>query len=261
MTIVDTHCHAGLNWFEPVEQIVGQMNANGVDKAALIQHRGTYDNSYLFECAQRFPNRFAVVAIVDTSSEGAESDLERWAQMGACGVRLAPLERSAGSEPLTIWRKAAELGLVVSSLGGADQFASDEFEVAVAAFPDMPIIIEHLGGVGVGAQAPYEIYRKVLELAKYPNTYMKIPGLGEISERPAVLRAEFGFDYTPPLYEMALDAFGSHRLMWGSDFPPVSGREGYRNALEGPMTHPALSDQQTRAWVFGETAMTLFRFL
>ena len=39
MTIVDTHCHAGVNWFEPVELLLAQMNANGVDKGALIQHR------------------------------------------------------------------------------------------------------------------------------------------------------------------------------------------------------------------------------
>ena len=57
MTIVDTHCHAGVNWFEPVELLLAQMNANGVDKAALIQHRGTFDNGYLFECAPALPGQ------------------------------------------------------------------------------------------------------------------------------------------------------------------------------------------------------------
>ena len=261
MTIVDTHCHAGVNWFEPVELIMTQMNLNGVDRAALIQHRGTYDNRYLFECAQRFPGRFAIVAIVDTASASAAEDLRRWAEMGACGVRLAPLERSPGDDPLAIWRAAAELGLLVSSLGGVDEFASAEFEAAVAAFPDMPIIIEHLAGVRAGAQPPYSTYKKALALAKYPNTYIKVPGLGEISERPAALGSKFGFDYTPPLYEMALDAFGPRRMMWGSDYPPVSGREGYRNALEGVRSHPAFSDPDARRWVLGETAVNLFRFL
>ncbi len=261
MTVVDTHCHAGLNWFEPVEMLINQMNANGVDRAALIQHRGAYDNGYLFECAQRFPGRFAIVVIVDTSSERAPTDMERWAEMGACGVRLAPLERSPGADPLAIWRKAAQLGLLVSSLGGLDQFASSEFESAVAEFPDMPIIIEHLSGVGAGAEPPYSTYKKALALSKYPNTYIKVPGLGEISERPTALGSRFGFDYTPPLFEMALDAFGPRRMMWGSDYPPVSGREGYRNALEGVKSHPAFKDPDVRAWALGETAMSLFKFL
>jgi hypothetical protein len=50
MHIVDTHCHAGINWFEPVEMLLHQMNMNGVQSAVLIQHGGNYDNQYLLEC-------------------------------------------------------------------------------------------------------------------------------------------------------------------------------------------------------------------
>jgi L-fuconolactonase len=258
MTIADTHCHAGNNWFEPVEMLLNQMNANGVDKAALIQHRGTYDNAYLFECARRFAGRFAVVVIVDTGKNDAPAQLEKWAAEGAVGVRLAPLERSPGSDPLAIWRKAADLGLVVSSLGGVDQFASDEFEQAVAEFPDMPIVIEHLAGIRQGAQPPYATFKRAIALSKYPNTYIKVGGLGEISQRPSVLGADFAFDHTPPLIEMAYDAFGPRRMMWGSDYPPVSGREGYRNALQGVAQHPALANPADREWVMGKTALGVF---
>ena len=52
MQIIDTHCHAGRNWFEPIETLLFQMDSNGVDGAVLIQHGGTYDNDYLFECAE-----------------------------------------------------------------------------------------------------------------------------------------------------------------------------------------------------------------
>ena len=255
MTIVDTHCHAGLNWFEPVELLLHQMNANGVDRAVLIQHRGTYDNSYLFECASRFPGRFAVVVIVDTSHADATSALERWAERGAVGVRLGPTERSPGSDPLAIWRKAAELGLVVSSLGGVEDFASGEFDTLVT---ELPIIVEHLAGVRPGAQAPYATYKKALALSNHPNTCIKVGGLGEISARPLVLQPRFAFDYTPPLIEMAYDAFGPRRMMWGSDYPPVSNREGYRNALHGVMDHPAFRDLDDREWVMGKTALDLF---
>ena len=41
----------------------------------------------------------------------------------------------------------------------------------------------------------------------------------------------------PPVFEMAKDAFGVERMMWGSDFPPAAGREGYGNALRGVMEH------------------------
>ncbi|MCH8869460.1 MAG: amidohydrolase [Chloroflexi bacterium] len=258
MLIVDTHCHAGHSWFEPVELLLHQMNTNGVDRAVLIQHGGTYDNTYLLECARRFPGRFVVVAIVDYTQPDAPQTLEKWASEGIVGVRLPPGARSPGQDPLAIWRKASELGLLVSSLGGLDGFASDEFSSLVGQFPDMPIIVEHMAGVGPGAQPPYAQFKKAMALANHPNTYLKVGGLGEISTRPSVLLPEFRFDDTPPLIEMAYDAFGPRRMMWGSDYPPVSGREGYRNALQGVMGHAAFAREIDREWVMGKTAVEVF---
>ena len=57
---------------------------------------------------------------------------------------------------------------------------------------------------------------------------------------------------------MAYDAFGPRRMMWGSDYPPVSGREGYRNALRGIVEHPALRTDEDREWVMGRTASEVF---
>ena len=258
MLIVDSHCHAGLNWFEPIELLLYQMDANGVDRAVLVQHGGVYDNTYLLECAKGHPGRFSVVAKVDTSGEDAPSELERWADQGASGVRISPDERSPGHDPLAIWRKADELGLAVSSMGDLEDFASEEFDSLVAQMPQLTIVIEHLAGVKQGAEPPYTDFQKALKLAKYANTYIKVGGLGEISVRPPVLLPQFGFDYTPPLIEMAYDAFGPRRMMWGSDYPPVSYREGYRNALNGVMEHPALRSQEDREWVMGKTALNVF---
>ncbi|MGH2542551.1 MAG: amidohydrolase family protein, partial [Ardenticatenaceae bacterium] len=216
--------------------------------------------SYLFECARRFPGRFAVVVIVDTDRPDAPQALEHWAKEGAAGVRLGPTVRSPGSDPLAIWRKAAELGLVVSSLGSVNDFASDEFASLVSKLPNLPIIVEHLAGVGQNAEPPYATYKKALALANYPNTYVKVPGLGEISVRPPVLKPNFQFDHTPPLFEMACDAFGPRRMMWGSDFPPSAGREGYRNALRGVKEHPAFKNGDDLEWVMGKTALSVFKF-
>ena len=276
MRIVDTHTHAGINWFEPVELLIHQMNLNDVEKAVLVQHglpqTGGYDHTYLFECVERFPGRFAVVVIVDVTKPDALDRLEGYASQGAVGGRLAPDQRSAGDDPLAIWRKADELGLVISSMGGIANTSSDEFNALVAQFPKMPFVLEHLAGGsdgagfpanGLGPQPPYARYKKALELAEYPNTYMKLPGLGELSRRPQVLKTRYGFDFydsIPPLVELAHDAFSPNRLMWGSDYPPVSQREGYRNALLGVLDHPAFNTQEEREWVMSKTALSLFKF-
>ena len=68
------------------------------------------------------------------------------------------------------------------------------------------------------------------------------------------------FPDVPPLIEMALEAFGANRLMWGSDFPPVANREGYRNALRFPMEHIEFKSQEDKEWTFGRTAASMFKF-
>ena len=260
MLIVDTHCHALPHSFEPVEVLLHQMHANGVEKALLVQVRGQFDNRYIMEGVRRFPGRFSAVVMVDTDRPDAPQALERWAHEGAEGVRLDPTVRSPGSDPLAIWRKAAELGLPVSSLGSYQGFTSLEFVQVVREFPNLPIIVEHLGAIGWDDAPPYPKFRQILALAQYPNVYVKIHGLGEICPRPSPFPQPMRFPDIPPFMQMAHDAFGPSHLMWGSDFPPVAGREGYRNALRWTLEHLAARSEDDQAWVFGKTALSLFKF-
>ena len=46
--------------------------------------------------------------------------------------------------------------------------------------------------------------------------------------------------------------------MWGSDFPPVAGREGYRNSLRAVVEDPDLSAEEIE-WIAGRTALTVFK--
>ncbi len=62
----------------------------------------------------------------------------------------------------------------------------------------------------------------------------------------------------PPLLEQAYEAFGSERMMWGSDLPPVSGREGYRSALRLTMEQFASRSGEERDRIFGRVALSLF---
>ncbi len=264
MEIIDSHCHASPIWFEPVETLLDEMNRNGVAKAVLVQISGEFDNTYLIECKRRFPVRFSVIANVDTARADAPEQLEKWVAQGAGGLRLRPATRSPGQDPLAIWRKAEELGLPVSLLGSLADFGSPEFEQVVKELSRLTIIMEHLGHSGGGGPdrtgPPHEPYRKVLQLARYSNVFMKVTGFAEFATRAMPVKNPFPFSDVPPLIEMAIAAFGSRRLMWGSDFPPVAGREGYRNALRFPLEHVRFKSDDDKEWVFGKTASTLWKF-
>ena len=254
MTVVDTHCHAGESWFEPVELLLYQMDANRVEKGVLIQHKGAFDNTYLLECQTRYPGRFAVAVMVDPSRDDAADKLRELAEAGASAVRLEP------NEPANLWRTASELGLIVSCQSHVTETASDEFRSLLEGLPDLTVVLEHLAGSKGDEEPPYPLFRRAMGLAQLPHTYLKVPGLGEITSRPPVLAREFQPEKAPRLIEIALDAFGPQRMMWGSDYPPVSNREGYRNALQGIKDYPALVDGEDREWVLGKTALRVFRF-
>lgn len=260
MVIVDTHVHASPYWFEPIEVLLFQMNSNRVDKATLVQHHGQTDNWYIIECSRRFPGRFSPVVQVDTERTDAPEILKQWAKEGAEGIRLRPTTRSPGDDPLAIWRTCAELSLPVTC-SGKEEFASDEFHKLIKALPDVPIIIEHLGHPQRDELPPYATYQKILLLADYPNTYIKVPGLGEICYRPFPFRQPFPFDAIPPFIRMAYEAFGPSRMMWGSNYPPCSYLEGYGNTLHYLEEHLAnFCSEQAKQWIFGKTALSLFKF-
>jgi len=270
MPIVDTHCHVSQVYYEPVEVLLFQMDRAGVDHAVLIQMREEYDNEYQFECERRYPGRFASVVLVDHNSPDAPVQLERLAEQGAAGVRLRADVRSPGDDPLAIWRAAERLGLAVSCQGGG-ALASPQFAELVAAVPRLPIVLEHLAGQhglsrtgqaaerSGGRQVDDSGPAAVLGLARFPNVYVKITGLGEFAERAMPVTHPFPFvQPIPPLLDQFCDAFGPDRLMWGSDYPPVSIREGYANALRFPMEALAGRSDADRARIFGETALKVF---
>lgn len=260
MPIIDTHCHAAPMWYESVDSLIYHMDQNEVEQAVLVQIKGYFDNDYQFDCLRRYPGRFLAVVAVDSSQSTAGQQLERLAAQGAHGVRFAPDERSPGADGLALWRKAAELGLPVSCGGDRNAFASPDFAALIEALPTLPIIIEHLGGIRVADGEATEPEReRIFALARYPNVYMKIHGLGEFLMRNFPVTTPFPFDPAGlTLLERAYAAFGPARLLWGSDYPPVAGREGYARALS--LTRTALADKGSEALdlIFGGVAAQLY---
>ena len=79
--------------------------------------------------------------------------------------------------------------------------------------------------------------------------------MGEISDPP------FPYRNTPPWVRMAYDAFGPDRMVWGSDWPRCTNREGYRNSLRYTIREmESWCPQEDMGKIFGATALKLWRF-
>ncbi|MBI2908991.1 MAG: amidohydrolase [Chloroflexi bacterium] len=260
MLIVDTHAHVSPYWYEPVDTLLYEMNVNGVAKTVLVQIHGNYNNDYQLECLRRYPGRFASCVEVDTTREDAPAKLQECATKGASGVRLMATTRSPGSDEFAVWRKADELGLTVSVQGEAADFASDEFRRLVEMFPNLSLAIEHYGHPDRDERPPFPVYRRLLSLANYPNTYMKIGGLNEVCVRLRPFRQPNPMSEVPPFVKMAVEAFGPRRTMFGTNFPPVAYQEGYRNSIFRLMDYLSYLKQEDLEGIFGQTALQVWRF-
>lgn len=252
MLIIDTHCHVGLHKYEPVECLLFHMQRSQVAHAVLIQYAGNTDNRYLVDCLRSNHDRFRATMIVEPHDDGHR--MRYWAAQGITGIRLTADSRAEAADPLAQWRTAAEMNLVVSAPCSPDSLLGDRFTEVVRTFPELSIVIEHIGGIGRNVQPPYDAFRRILRLAEYPNLTIKLPGFGEFCELP------HPFAHIPPLAEMTIEAFGPQRVMWGSDYPPVSSREGYQNALSFPMAYLSSLSEDERGWIFGRTALSIWRF-
>jgi len=134
-----------------------------------------------------------------------------------------------------------------------------DFSQLVNSLPSLNIVLEHLAGVSRADANGPERDSVIDRLARFPNITIKVPGLGELAQRVLPVQGEFPFERPiPSTLRRALDAFGPERMMWGSDFPPVAGREGYANALRLCQAEFEDAPPQARANIFGEVAARVF---
>lgn len=261
--IVDSHAHVSPCWYEPVETLLHHMDRHGVETAVLTQMIGQVDNSYQQDCVSRYGTRFLSVVWVDAQAPEVGTAVERLAREGAAGVRLRPGARLPDGTLPEVWRAVQRCGLPVSCVGSAETFAAPAFAALLAALPDVTVVLEHLGGSSspVDTDEALALRQEVLGLARLPNVMLKLPGMGELMPRsPTALRDGEPFGgRSHLLVEQALAAFGARRLMWGSDFPVVSAREGYGNALK--FARQSLAGQPEHALddMFRRNALRVFR--
>ncbi|WP_232331363.1 amidohydrolase family protein [Agromyces laixinhei] len=113
--------------------------------------------------------------------------------------------------------------------------------------PELTVVIDHLAKPPVGRDEFDAWLREFRVAAELPNTVAKFSGL----HLPGV---PFGAESVQPLWEIALEAFGPERLMYGGDWPmtvPTGGYQPTWQVMGGCLD--ALSNDD-RAAVLGGTA-------
>ena len=228
---IDTHLHiwsepAEYAWLSddlaPINRPIGVAEARdasalfGFEQAVLVQAADTdADTDYLLSLADEHDWILGVVGWVPlTDPQAAAERLEALADRPLVGIRAlihdqddpGLLDRPDVRETLGL---IAESGLAFEvpdaypdQLAAAARLARD--------MPDLSLVLDHLGKPPVGDLREWSAL--VRALARHGNTFAKLSGL---HHGGAVLP----FTHALEAFTHVVDAFGTERIMLGSDFP------------------------------------------
>lgn len=211
---------------------------------------------------QLHPDRFAYLLRVQRDDPELASVIRQCRDAPGCkALRIDPGMSQADVAAFADGGYDALLGL--ASDAGLPLFAfcpdsPDAFARAAVAFPDLRLIVDHCGvfsnamraTIGGGLPARVEaaqmaLFDEVCALARFPNVALKwghASGMFDSAAWPG--------EGLWPILRKAVDAFGSGRVMWASDFSVNQREESWAELLFGVRGCPLLSDAE-RAAVLG----------
>jgi L-fucono-1,5-lactonase len=181
---------------------------------------------------------------------------------GLGGDKLVGLRHQVQSEPDPQWltrpdvlrglAAVAGAGLVYDLVITAGQLPAAA--AAAAAVPDLLFVLDHLGkpGIASGSIQPWE--RDLRRLAALPNTACKLSGLVTEADWARWQVADLR-----PYAEVALEAFGPGRVMFGSDWPVCTLAASYGEVLGAARDLTADLSATDRAAIFAGTATRVYR--
>jgi len=239
------------------EELLAQCRPAGVGRVNLIQMSFyQFDNSYMLDMIKLYPDRFVGTGIVDPLAARPDEAMRTLLPKGVRAFRIAPnyskLEVTRWLEPAgyaAMFAAAAETGQVLSCLINPDAFP--EINRMCMRFPKTPVIIDHLGRIGVnGTIVPGEV-EALCALAKHPKVYVKVGAFYALGKKTP--------PYTDlaPLIQRVVKAFGPERCMWESDCPFQVVRDQYTQSIDLIRKHLDFLTADDKEWLLHRTAERL----
>jgi predicted TIM-barrel fold metal-dependent hydrolase len=242
------------------EELLGLCRPAGVGRVNLIQMSFyEFDNSYMLDMIKFYPDRFVGTAIVDPLAPNPGEAMHALLPKGVRAFRIAPnyskLPVANWLEPpgyAAMFATAAKTGQALSCL--IDPGAFPEVDRMCRKFPDTPVIIDHLGRIGVNGVIDPKDVDALCALARHPKLLVKVGAFYALGKK------------TPPYLDLApmikavVQAFGARRCTWESDCPFQVVEQKYEDSIALIRDKLDFLTADDRDWLLHRTAeQTLFR--
>ncbi|MFE0375598.1 amidohydrolase family protein [Streptomyces inhibens] len=203
----------------------------------------------------------AVVGWTDLTSPGISDELARLRGLPG-GEFLRGIRHQVQSEPDPRWltwpdvlrglRAVAAAGLVYDVVVLSHQLPAAI--QAAAAVPELTFVLDHLGKPPISSNAVEPWSAALRRFAALPNTVCKLSGM--------VTEADWAsstVDDLRPYADSALEAFGPHRLMFGSDWPVCTLAASCTDVVAYTQALTAALGETEQSAVWSGTAARVYR--
>ena len=211
------------------ENILALWDASAITGGAGVQYNSAYktDNSYLLDTSDAYSDRISAVVILDAAAPDTPEKLRDMViRHGVTGLRLTGFAKDDGSYPwldseaaLTTWAEANRLGIAVELMplpARATTTALQHIKRLAQSFPNIKIIVDHIGWPVPAWAADYGISEAPRALQPLENVYFKLTTINlNILDREKQSSSQF--------VRHVVDIFGADRVMWGSDYGNTQG--------------------------------------
>ncbi len=250
-----------INEVPDVARMLPWMRKEHVEGAVAVQKRMVYrfDNSYILDSSDAYPEVFSAVVILDAEDEGTPALVRSYIEKhGLAGVRLFGGREADGTMPwldspraLQTWAVADEHGIVmdleVLAIGGGGPSVQAIIELA-RRFPNVRVVLDHMLEPEV-EDDNYGFDERFAPLAAESNIFFKFTSINLDIYR----------ETDTPAHEAlrsAIDMFGADRIMWGSDIGTSSGT--YEDMVHRMLDATRLLTDAERHAVLYETGKKVF---
>ncbi len=190
------------------------------------------DDEWMLELASKDPLILGVVANLQPGEAGFEERLKKFLGFPKLkGIRLRPIANYDLGE-FALRRRIGVLatsGLTFELGANSIDKLRDYIDLA-AELSDLTCILNHFGHVLIDGLEPTGEWRELMSrFAALPNTLCKLTSLLEFTEtRPPSLDPNF----YAPILDFLFSEFGENRVIFGSNWPPISMVGSYQANLD-----------------------------
>jgi predicted TIM-barrel fold metal-dependent hydrolase len=239
-----------------VQELMDHAKPAGVNRVVLIQMSFYgYDNRYMLDIMRTYPGQFSGVAVIDQNQLHPEPEMLELKRQGVRGFRIypkdMPVDKWLDGEGLqAMFKLGADERLNMCCL--IDPNALPALSKACRAFPETPVVIDHLCRIGESGEIRAADVKALCDMARHRHIKVKVSAFYALGKKkPPYLDLA-------PMIKQVYEAFGPERLMWATDCPFQVVSHSYQQSIDLIRHGLDFLTAADKEWLLQKTAEATF---